>query len=59
MMRLCASTPANSGQPGSVWGHDLERAMHIAEQIASGVIWVNQHMAMAPFVRPRGAKESG
>lgn len=47
------------GLAGSVWGHDLERAMHVAERFASGTIWVNQHMAMDPSVPFRGTKQSG
>lgn len=40
-------------------GHDLDRAMQVAERLASGTIRANQHMAMHPSVPVRGAEQSG
>ena len=47
------------GLGASVWGSDLARATEVAEQIDSGTVWINQHVALthkAPFT---GAKQSG
>jgi acyl-CoA reductase-like NAD-dependent aldehyde dehydrogenase len=47
------------GLGASVWGSDLARAAEVAEQIESGTVWINQHVALthkAPF---SGAKQSG
>jgi acyl-CoA reductase-like NAD-dependent aldehyde dehydrogenase len=47
------------GLGGSVWSSNLERAHEVATQIASGTVWVNQHLAFGPHIPFGGAKESG
>jgi acyl-CoA reductase-like NAD-dependent aldehyde dehydrogenase len=47
------------GLGGSVWSSDPERAQEVAEQLQSGMAWVNTHIVQnreAPF---GGAKWSG
>ncbi|GAB1215636.1 hypothetical protein ATERTT37_004828 [Aspergillus terreus] len=48
-----------TGLSASVWSKDFERATRIADQLESGVVWVNSHLdasATAPF---GGHKQSG
>ena len=47
------------GLGGTVWGTDVARATEVAMRIDSGTVWVNQHMAIDPFIPFRGAKQSG
>lgn len=47
------------GLGGTVWGNDVARATEVAMRIDSGTVWVNQHMAIDPFIPFRGAKQSG
>ena len=47
------------GLGASVWGTDLARATEVAEQIDSGTVWVNQHVALTPKAPFTGAKQSG
>lgn len=35
----------------SVWSKDFEQATRIADQLQSGVAWVNSHFDVAPNVR--------
>jgi len=47
------------GLGGTIWGNDVARATEVAMRIDSGTVWVNQHMAIDPFIPFRGAKQSG
>lgn len=47
------------GLGGTIWGTDVARATEVAMRIDSGTVWVNQHMAIDPFIPFRGAKQSG
>lgn len=47
------------GLGGSVWGTDIVRARGIAEQIDSGLVWVNEIHKMEPEVPMGGHRESG
>jgi acyl-CoA reductase-like NAD-dependent aldehyde dehydrogenase len=47
------------GLGASVWSSNLERAHEVAMQIASGTVWINQHLAFGPHIPFGGAKESG
>lgn len=47
------------GLGASVWSTNVSRAAEIAEQVCSGTVWVNRHMAVDPAVPFRGARQSG
>jgi acyl-CoA reductase-like NAD-dependent aldehyde dehydrogenase len=49
----------NYGLGASVWGGDTDRAAAVAQQLDSGSVWVNTHMAVAPNLPFGGAKWSG
>jgi acyl-CoA reductase-like NAD-dependent aldehyde dehydrogenase len=57
-----AITEANSsiyGLGASIWTKNLDKARLGCEQLNSGIIWVNQHLKIAPEVPFGGTKESG
>ena len=57
-----AISRANSteyGLGGTVWGTDLKRAFAVAQQIASGTVWINKHLELPPDIPFGGAKQSG
>ena len=47
------------GLGGSVWGADEDRALAIAERIASGTVWINETQHLTPFAAFGGMKQSG
>jgi acyl-CoA reductase-like NAD-dependent aldehyde dehydrogenase len=47
------------GLGGTVWGRDVVRASQIARRIDTGTVWVNQHLAIDPFIPFRGVRQSG
>jgi acyl-CoA reductase-like NAD-dependent aldehyde dehydrogenase len=47
------------GLGGSVWSANPERAFEIAQQLASGTVWVNKHLDVPPEGPFGGAKQSG
>lgn len=47
------------GLSGSVWGPDAAAAAAVAARLEVGTAWVNQHLALDPFVPFGGAKQSG
>lgn len=47
------------GLSGSAWGPDVAAAAAVAAQLQVGTAWVNQHLALDPFVPFGGAKQSG
>lgn len=47
------------GLGGSVWSRDIARARALAWRIESGMVWVNQHLAVGPDIPFAGAKASG
>lgn len=47
------------GLSGSVWGPDVAAAAGVAARLEVGTAWVNQHLALDPFVPFGGAKQSG
>lgn len=50
---------SNYGLGASIWTKDLDRARTGCEQLIAGIIWVNQHLKVAPEVPFGGVKESG
>jgi acyl-CoA reductase-like NAD-dependent aldehyde dehydrogenase len=47
------------GLGGTVWGKDTDRAFSVASRMESGIVWVNQHLAISPEFPMAGAKQSG
>lgn len=47
------------GLGGSVWGNDEDRALEIAQRIASGTVWVNETQHLSPMAAFGGMKQSG
>lgn len=47
------------GLSGSVWGSDVEQAAEVAGRLECGTAWVNQHLAILPYLPFGGAKWSG
>ncbi|MDI9395994.1 MAG: aldehyde dehydrogenase family protein [Euryarchaeota archaeon] len=47
------------GLGASIWTKDLDRVRIGCEQLNAGIIWVNQHLKVAPEVSFGGVKESG
>lgn len=48
-----------TGLGASVWSKDFERATRIADQLQSGVVWVNSHFDVMPTAPFGGHKQSG
>ncbi len=47
------------GLGGSVWGTDEDKALAIAERIASGIVWINETQHLTPLAAFGGMKQSG
>ena len=47
------------GLAGSVWSSDRRRARDVAERMACGTVWINQHLAVGPDIPTAGARRSG
>ncbi|OOQ84711.1 aldehyde dehydrogenase [Penicillium brasilianum] len=48
-----------TGLGASVWSKDFDRATRIADQLESGVVWVNSHFDVSPNAPFGGHKQSG
>ncbi|AKB30287.1 Aldehyde dehydrogenase [Methanosarcina siciliae T4/M] len=47
------------GLGASIWTKNIDRARAGCEQLNAGIIWINQHLKIAPEVPFGGVKESG
>lgn len=47
------------GLSGSVWGTDIDRAQHIADQLEVGMAYINEHGTTLPGLPFGGVKRSG
>lgn len=56
---LARANATHYGLSGSVWSSDPDRAAQIAAQLECGSAWVNQHLAVTPYLPFGGAKWSG
>lgn len=57
-----ALTRANAseyGLGGSVWSADTDRALDIAQRVASGTVWVNETQHLSPVAAFGGRRQSG
>lgn len=56
---LARANASHFGLSGSVWSSNPDRATEVAAQLECGSAWVNQHMAVTPYLPFGGAKWSG
>ncbi|MEJ0094965.1 MAG: aldehyde dehydrogenase family protein [Methylocella sp.] len=56
---IARANDTDYGLGGTVWSKDSDRAFEVASKINSGMVWINQHMAISPDVPRGGAKQSG
>ena len=56
---IARANDSEYGLGGTVWGKDTKRAFDVAQRIASGTVWVNKHLELAPDIPFGGAKQSG
>jgi acyl-CoA reductase-like NAD-dependent aldehyde dehydrogenase len=47
------------GLGATVWSADSERAVRVAQQLQSGIVWVNRHLDITLDTPVAGAKQSG
>jgi len=56
---LARANASDYGLGGSVWSADTDRALAIAERVASGTVWVNETQALSPLAAFGGRRQSG
>lgn len=56
---LARANASDYGLGGSVWSADTDRALAIAERVASGTVWVNEIQALSPLAAFGGMRQSG
>ena len=47
------------GLGGSIWSTDEEKALEIAERLATGTVWINESQHLSPLAAFGGQKQSG
>ncbi|AEG51429.1 Aldehyde Dehydrogenase [Sphingobium chlorophenolicum L-1] len=56
---IARANASEYGLGGSVWGGDEDKALEIAQRIASGTVWVNETQYLSPTAAFGGMKQSG
>ena len=56
---IARSNASEYGLAGAVWSKDTDKAMEIARQMETGVVWINHNLNMLPGVPFAGHKQSG
>ncbi|MFT3977133.1 MAG: aldehyde dehydrogenase family protein [Sphingomonas bacterium] len=56
---IARANATDYGLGGSVWGKDEDKALEIAQRIASGTVWVNETQHLSPGAAFGGMKQSG
>ncbi|KAJ5129991.1 uncharacterized protein N7515_006030 [Penicillium bovifimosum] len=56
---IARANALETGLGSSVWSKDFGRAKRIADQLESGIVWVNSHFDVLPNVPYGGHKNSG
>ena len=56
---IARANASDYGLGGSVWSADTDRALAIAERVASGTVWVNETQALSPLAAFGGMRQSG
>ena len=56
---IARANASEYGLAGSVWGKDEDKALDIAQRIASGTVWINETQHLSPTASFGGMKQSG
>jgi acyl-CoA reductase-like NAD-dependent aldehyde dehydrogenase len=56
---IARANDTEQGLGGTVWGADKARALAVAGRMQTGMVWINSHMNINPFIAMGGAKQSG
>ena len=56
---IARANASEYGLAGAIWSKDTDAAVEIAEQLETGTVWINQHLAMIPQAPVSGRKWSG
>ena len=56
---VARSNASEYGLAGAVWSKDTDKAMAIARQMETGVVWINHNLNMIPGAPFAGHKQSG
>ncbi|WP_156358445.1 aldehyde dehydrogenase family protein [Sphingobium sp. Leaf26] len=56
---IARANDIDQGLGGTVWGNDKARALAVAGRLQTGMVWINSHMNINPFIPMGGAKQSG
>jgi acyl-CoA reductase-like NAD-dependent aldehyde dehydrogenase len=56
---IARANDTDQGLGGTVWSADPARALAVAGRLQTGMVWINSHMNINPFVPMGGAKQSG
>lgn len=56
---IARANDSDQGLGGTVWSSDIQRALEVAGKLETGMVWINSHMNINPFVSMGGAKQSG
>lgn len=56
---IARANDTDQGLGGTVWGNDKTRALDVAGRLQTGMVWINSHMNINPFIPMGGAKQSG
>ncbi|WP_157219193.1 aldehyde dehydrogenase family protein [Flavisphingomonas formosensis] len=56
---IARANDTDQGLGGTVWAGDTARALAVASRMETGMVWINSHMNINPFVPMGGAKQSG
>ncbi len=56
---IARANDTDQGLGGTVWGSDKARALAVASRLQTGMVWINSHMNINPFIPMGGAKQSG
>ncbi len=56
---IARANDTDQGLGGTVWATDKARALDVAGQLETGMVWINSHMNINPFIAMGGAKQSG
>ncbi|WP_176593536.1 aldehyde dehydrogenase family protein [Sphingobium sp. EM0848] len=56
---IARANDTDQGLGGTVWAKDKARALDVAGRLETGMVWINSHMNINPFISMGGAKQSG
>lgn len=56
---ISRANDTDQGLGGTVWAKDVTKAREVASRLETGMVWINSHMNVNPFVPMGGAKQSG